>query len=131
MPLFRNRQSCKLIIYSSGQSRIRLAIDEVFLMSRETQASATSQRLRSDQAFQDIRMQSGLLAGISHDNAEIRNAIQSTISLVQTGQSLQDASQTSTQSPYTNSVIGIKAYVPAYRRSVCIYGCKCACHSPH
>ena len=120
-----------LILNSSNQSRIRLAIDEVFVISRETQASAASHSFRNDQAFHDLRTQSRLLTGISDDNAELRNAVQSTISLLQTGQSLQHATQTSTNSPCSRFVIGMRAYMPVHQRSICRYNCKCDCHQPH
>ena len=114
-----------LIQSSSQQSRIRLMIDEVLLISSQSQAN----QLRSGaQVAQRLDTHSGLLANILDDHTRLRQLLSSTAPTTnESNQSLGNVSRP-VSAHHTSAIVGIRTSMSIHPLYSCPSPCQCTCH---
>ena len=114
-----------LTVSSTQQSRVRLKVEELFLISNQVQASQLRLRHHVDEQFDSS---SRRLIDIMDSQADFGRVFEDIRSSLSTRDQLPwQRGSTENCSPYP--VIGIRTYAPPLRQA-CFPSCRCMCHQP-
>ena len=119
---------------SAQQSRIRLMIEEVFLISSQIRSG----QLNTFDMAAQLKRHSEMLNEILVGHGGLRDRLRSTQMLTtQQVKPLNDISQKGITHHYIPSVVGVKTHLSMFQRHPCFTSCTCNCHdvksfkSPH